>query len=166
MQPPFRFAEQVDLFKMWTRKRGDRRMPSRTDLSPNDLRPWLGDIHLIEPIDGGRDFRYLVYGTEIARYYDVEMTRRRVSDWPEMMRDAAMRTYSRVVQNACPYLVRQNEQAQGRTHSNHRLVLPLSNDGKTVDQLITHLHMIPANEDDDVVDAEFEEVSDDQKKSA
>jgi hypothetical protein len=148
MQAPFRFAEQAGLFELWTRKRGARRMPGRGDLSTVDLRPWLGEMHLIAVLDEGNDFRYLVFGTDIARYYDVEMTRRLVSEWPDPMRDAAMRTYSLIVREACPYLVRQNEQAQGRLHSSHRLVLPLSTDGRTVDHLLTHLHMIPANAED------------------
>jgi hypothetical protein len=148
MQPPFRFAEQVELYNLWSAKRGNRHMPDRAAFTPADLRPWLGDLHLIEVIDGGRDFLYLIYGTSIGRYNDVEMTRRRVSDWGEAMRAAAMRTYTKIVREACPYLVRQNETAQGRLHSNHRLVLPLSRDGRTVDHILTHLHQIPANDED------------------
>jgi hypothetical protein len=148
MQPPFRFAEQLELYQLWNARRGARRMPDRADFSTADLRPWLGQIHLIEVLDHGKDFRYLVFGTDIARYYDVEMTRRLVSEWPPEMRDAAFTTYSRVVRDACPYHVRQNELAQGRLHSNHRLVLPLAKDGRAVDHILTHLHMIPANDED------------------
>jgi hypothetical protein len=148
MQLPFRFAEQADLYNLWDAKRGARRMPSRANFSTSDLRRWLGNIHLIEVIEGGQDFRYLVFGTDIARYYDVEMTRRLASEWPADMRHAAFVTYRRVTRDACPYLVRQNEFAQARLHSNHRLVLPLSNNGTTVDHVITHLHMIPANQED------------------
>jgi hypothetical protein len=148
MQPPFRFAEQAELYGLWNAKRGSRQMPSRADFTPADLRPWLGDMHLLEAIDGGRDFLYLVYGTSIGRHHDVEMTRRRVSDWPEEMRARAMRTYGKVMEGACPYLVRQNEATHGRLRSNHRLVLPLSRDGRIVDHILTHLHQIPANDED------------------
>jgi hypothetical protein len=148
MHPPFRFIEQQEFYGLWNAKRGARRMPGRADLSPNEMRPWLGQMHLIEVINQGEDFRYLVFGTDIARYYDVEMTRRLISEWPADMRDAAMMTYLRVIGDACPYLVRQNEMAQGRLHSNHRLVLPLSNDGRSVHHIITHLHTIPVNEED------------------
>lgn len=148
MQPPFKYAEQVALYDLWNAKRGNRRMPDRADFSPPELRPWLGEIHLLEVIEGGHDFLYLVYGTTIGRHHDVEMTRRLVSEWPEAMRNAAMRTYTTVLRDACPYLVRQNENAQGRLHSNHRLVLPLSRDGRTVDHILTHLHQIPVNKDD------------------
>lgn len=148
MQPPFRFAEQFELYNLWNAKRGSRHMPSRTDFAPADLRPWLGDMHLLEVIDGGRDYLYLVYGTSIGRHHDVEMTRRHVSDWPDDMRARAMRTYSKVTRELCPYLVRQNEAPSGRVRSNHRLLLPLSRDGKTVDHILTHLHQIPANDED------------------
>jgi hypothetical protein len=148
MQPPFRFAEQVELYNLWNAKRGGRHMPARADLTPADLRPWLGDVHLLEVVDGGRDFLYLVYGTSIGQHHDIEMTRRHVSDWPEDMRARAMQTYTMVTREACPYLVRQYETAQGRLRSNHRLVLPLSRDGRTVDHILTHLHQIPANDED------------------
>jgi hypothetical protein len=148
MQLSFRFPEQADLYALWNDRRGARRMPARGEFSADDLRPWLGEIHLIEVIEGGKDFRYLVFGTDIARYYDVEMTRRLVSEWPADMREPAFNTYRRIVRDACPYLVRQNELAQGRLHSNHRLVLPLSSHGIAVDHILTHLHMIPANAED------------------
>jgi hypothetical protein len=148
MQLPFRFAEQADLYALWSEKRGARRMPARGEFFAATLRPWLGSIHLIEVVEDGKDFRYLVYGTDIARYYDVEMTRRLVSEWDEGMRERAFLTYRRTMADACPYLVRQNEMAQGRLHSFHRLVLPLSSDGKRVEHIMTHLHMIPVNEED------------------
>jgi hypothetical protein len=148
MQPPFRFAEQFDLYSLWNAKRGTRRMPHRADFPTTDLRPWLGEMHLLEVLEDGRDFRYLVYGTDIGRYHDVEMTQRLVSEWPDEMRSAALLTYSRVTKDLCPYLVRQNEFAQGRLHSNHRLVLPLSRAGGAVGFILTHLHMIPVNEED------------------
>lgn len=146
MQQPFRFAEQFDLFKLWSSKRGARAMPDRAALTTAELRPWLGSIHLLEVIERGRDFRYLVYGTDIARHYDVEMTRKLVSDWPEAMRTTAFETYGRVTRDACPYLVRQNEIAVGRVFSNHRLVLPLSKDGSAVDHILTHLQMLPPHD--------------------
>src|SRR5690349_6509917 len=144
MQLPFRFAEQAALYALWNDRRGNRRMPARKEFSTDDLRPWLGSVHLIEVVEGGKDFRYLVYGTDIARYYDVEMTRRLVSEWPDDMRQSAFMTYGRLVRDVCPYLVRQNEMAQGRLHSFHRLVLPMSSRGDAVEYIMTHLHMVPA----------------------
>ena len=148
MQAPFRFPEQFELFQLWSRKRGKRAMPSKADLQASELRPWLGDIHLIEVLEDGRDFRYLIFGTNIARYYDIEMTRRLASEWPEGMRKAAFATYTRVTRDACPYLVRQNEIAGNRLFSNHRLVLPLSATGVAVDHVLTHLRMVPGNRDE------------------
>jgi hypothetical protein len=148
MQAPFRFPEQSELFQLWLSKRGTRAMPEKRDFTAPDLRPWLGDIHLIEVIDQGKDFRYLIFGTDIARYYDVEMTRRFVSEWPEAMRELAFATYRRVVRDNCAYLVRQNEVAHDRVFSNHRLVLPLSKDGAAVDHILTHLCMVPGNREE------------------
>lgn len=148
MQAPFRFPEQFELFQLWLRTRGKRSMPDKSELTAPELRPWLGDIHLIEVIEQGKDFRYLIFGTDIARHYNIEMTRKLVSDWPEAMREAALKTYRRVVHDACAYLVRQNEVALERLFSNHRLVLPLSRNGVTVDHILTHLRMVPGNREE------------------
>lgn len=144
--PPFRFPEQRELYKLWSRKRGDRRMPERADLTATELRPWLGNLHLIEVIDAGRDFKYLVYGTEIARHYDVEMTGRLASQWPTTMRNAAYETYTRVIRDRCPYLVSQNEWALERLIANHRIVLPFSRDGEAVDHILTYVRMLKTPE--------------------
>jgi hypothetical protein len=142
IDPPFRFPEQYELFQLWMRKRGSRRMPVRAELDAAELRPWLGHLHLIEVVDQGRDFKYLVYGTEIARYYDIEMTGRLASSWPETMRNAAFQTYTRIVRDRCPYVVAQNEWALERLFSNHRIVLPFSRDGREVDHILTYVRML------------------------
>ena len=146
--PPFRFPEQQELYGLWSRKRGERRMPQRAEIGAAELRAWLGNLHLIAVIEGGRDFKYLVYGTEIARYYDVEMTGRMASHWPATMRNAAFETYTRVVRDRCPYLVSQNEWALERLFANHRIVLPFSRDGETVDHILTYVRMLAAPEGD------------------
>lgn len=139
--PPFRFPEQLELYRLWSRKRGNRRMPERTDLTAAELRSWLGYLNLIEVIDDGHDFKYLIHGTELGRYYNTEMTGRLVSSWPPAMRDAALETYRRVVQDRCPYLVAQDESAQDRVFAHHRIVLPFSRDGEKVDFILTYVHL-------------------------
>ena len=148
MQPPFRFPEQFELYQFWLGKCRKRTMPDKTDMTAPELRSWLGDIHLIEVIEQGKDYRYLVFGTDIAHHHGVEMTRRFVSEWPEELRVAAFATYGLVVREKRPYLVRQNEFALERLFSNHRLVLPLSKDGTAVDHILTHLRMVPANREE------------------
>ncbi len=143
---PFRFPEQHELFNLWSRKRGERRMPERADLDATELRPWLGNLHLLEVVDGGCDFKYLVYGTQIARYYNVEMTGKLVSTWPAIMRNAAFETYTRVIRDRCPYLVSQNEWAPDRLFANHRIVLPLSRDGHAVDHILAYVRMLATPE--------------------
>jgi hypothetical protein len=49
-------------------------------VDPVLLRPALGYINLLEPVDGGRDFRYRLYGSCIAEVTGDDLTGRRVSD--------------------------------------------------------------------------------------
>lgn len=56
-------------------------LPDRAMAGPERLLPWLGNLMVLDPIDGGSDFRYRVYGSEISRFAGFEMTGRRVSDF-------------------------------------------------------------------------------------
>lgn len=123
-------------------------MPPRRAVDVAELRSWLGHIHLLEVVEGGRDFRYRVFATEIGLQFDVEMTGRLVSAWREPMRSAAFETYGRVVRDRCSYLVRQNEPARDRLLCNYRLVLPFSEDGDAVDHILTHVRVIAGVEPD------------------
>lgn len=139
---PFLFPDQQTLYLLWSERCRGRRMPCRSDIETPKLGPWLGRIHLLEVIDGGHDFKYLVFGTQIGQHFDLEMTGRFVSDWHEPIRSAGFATYRRIVQERRPYLIRQNEPAKGRMLCNHRLILPFSQDGEAVDHILTHMHVL------------------------
>ncbi len=48
----------VELKALWERKRGDRAMPSRAELQISELKPWLGNLALIDLVGtDGASFR-------------------------------------------------------------------------------------------------------------
>lgn len=53
----------------WLDKRGARSMPSRSDISPAQLKAQLPHILLADVIDGGMDFLYRLVGTELRRFF-------------------------------------------------------------------------------------------------
>lgn len=53
----------------WDNRRGARPMPSRQDIVPSDMRAHLRHILIADVVDGGRDFRYRLIGTELQRYF-------------------------------------------------------------------------------------------------
>jgi hypothetical protein len=51
----------------WTAKRGDRSMPRKCDIDPLEIPPKiLPNLQLIDVIDGGARFRYLLVGTALV----------------------------------------------------------------------------------------------------
>jgi len=113
-------------------------MPAWSELDPIELRRWLGDLNLLQVIDGGRDFRYRVHGTNISGLHGIEMTGKLVSDWPPLIRARALATYRRAVADAKAYLVTEAELLQRHPRANSRLVLPFG-EGATVDKMLVHL---------------------------
>ncbi|MGB8843875.1 MAG: PAS domain-containing protein [Aliidongia sp.] len=57
-------------------------MPPITAIDPIKLRPALGRILIIEPVDQGRDFRYRLFGTHIAAVSGYDMTGKLLSVHP------------------------------------------------------------------------------------
>ena len=88
---------QQALYRLWLGKRDrGRAMPAWSAIDPIELRQWLGDLHLLEVIDGGRDFRYRVHGTRIGRQHGNEMPGTLVSEWPQEIPARAYNPYRRI----------------------------------------------------------------------
>ena len=56
-------------FDYWTQKRRGRQMPSRADIHPHELKPYLGYCVLAEALPGFEDFRYRLIGTRVTDYF-------------------------------------------------------------------------------------------------
>jgi hypothetical protein len=53
---------QRDLHALWVAKKGEREFPPRAAFKVEKFIPWIGRLHLIEVLDGGGDFRFVIYG--------------------------------------------------------------------------------------------------------
>src|ERR1700736_619243 len=71
----------------WEGKRGDRPMPQRGDIDPDELRPVLSHLQITEVIDGGSRFRYRLVGTAIVEAFGAEFTGRYVDELMSGERD-------------------------------------------------------------------------------
>lgn len=76
--PAIEDAAQRQLYHYWLLKRGHRRLPSRADIDPVELRDILGDVGLIdvEPgeADGPPRFRYRLIGTAMVDFFGSDFT--------------------------------------------------------------------------------------------
>ena len=76
----------LDFYALWRGKCGGGRLPARTDFTLEDLRPYIGRIAILDVIDGGSDFRFRLYGTQIAGnlnplHHCVELVRHAAFGW-------------------------------------------------------------------------------------
>jgi hypothetical protein len=60
--------------------RGHEGVPSREQLDPFTLRPWLGHISIYEAVEDGHDFRIRLEGTSIASITGEDWTGKRATD--------------------------------------------------------------------------------------
>lgn len=138
-------ARLTDLYALWDRLRGDRAMPDRADLPPELLKPWLGNLALIDVAEDG-GYRYRLYGSNFVLRFGVEMTKRTVDDLPPEQSAAVKADYDAVVRSGQPLVRRYtggfdiidiNRRLDvKRTETWERLVLPLANRGDTVALLL------------------------------
>src|SRR4030095_5993262 len=69
-------------FQSWLDCRAGAALPPARSIHTLVLRKALGYLLILEPIAGFTDFRYRLYGSQIAEWYKRDMTGRCVSEFP------------------------------------------------------------------------------------
>jgi hypothetical protein len=122
------------LYDYWCIKRGARTAPMRCDMRPEDIPSLLPFIYIIEVFDWR--FRFRLAGSNVVAEYGAELTGKYLD---EIDLDGAetpiIAEYRRVVFSRQPAASRWRIKLGGREISYEHLLLPLSNDGRTVDML-------------------------------
>lgn len=126
------------LLQFWNMRRNGRAMPERADFTPEDLYPWIGFLHLLEPVDDGNDFRYAVFTTRTVIGATKDMTGKRVSDWQDERARAAKDLYGTVLRIAGPVYSAVPERHEDDMILYSRLCLPLGK-GEKVTHIISML---------------------------
>jgi hypothetical protein len=67
----------ADLLAWWQAACGAQPVPPKAAVTPESLRRWLGDLSLVERV--GSDFRYRVYGSNLAQAAGFDLTGRMMS---------------------------------------------------------------------------------------
>jgi hypothetical protein len=129
------------LFEYWDGKRGRQKMPSRADLDPIEMVFVIGNIILVDVLDGSPPrFRIRLHGTNLSQRVGFELTGKMLDELPETeFRELAQESFSRVVASAEPRHGRRDRLIDGREARYETVILPLSSDGTTVDRLIVGL---------------------------
>jgi hypothetical protein len=144
--PPTCHSDTLTLYAYWRGKRGERRMPARTDLDPADIPRLLPGICLVDVVSDERRYVYRLVGTGEVEVRGFDPTGKSVSQafFGHTVEDA-LSCYDRVVETKAPFLDPiPFLSTNGRYVSRETLFLPLSSDGKTVNKILVFSHFLPA----------------------
>src|ERR1700730_16226014 len=84
--PPLRISDPglQRLYCYWSTKKGQRKMPSRADIDVLDLRYVLGNIMLVDVIEGSPPrFRIRLHGSNLSERAGYELTGKMLDELPE-----------------------------------------------------------------------------------
>jgi hypothetical protein len=136
--------EILSVLQYWQSKCGTRRMPSRADIDPVELRHFIANMLIVEvaPLqDGTRDYFYRLVGTREVEARGYDPTGRRVAEsYFGRSRKSALRNYDITVETKRPHFdsVRYTTK-DDLQRDDEELFLPLSDDGTTVNRILVYV---------------------------
>ncbi|HEY1710963.1 MAG TPA: PAS domain-containing protein [Rhizomicrobium sp.] len=124
----------------WMRKRNDHGFPGRKDIVPSDIKKWLPQILLAEPVNGGGDFRYRLVGSKLRESFPSEPTGKLMSDvlapFGEETVKKTVEVYGSILTLREPLRIRGDGAWYGRTSRYFEALLtPLSDDGHAINMI-------------------------------
>lgn len=137
-------------YEYWAAKRGDRLMPSRADLDPSEITSLLPYLVLADVLRDAKpgwplDFRYRLIGTVTDSMMNGRYTWKCMSELPHQQPDSRLwqslenvTTTRRPQFNRVPYVGPHKDFI-----SVIDLVMPLSDDGETVNMLFCIIDFLP-----------------------
>jgi len=117
-------------------ERSGQSVPARADIDITELRECIGNLLMLQVEDGGRNFRYLVLGTQVARDYGQDLTGERITDIPNDSSETLLEFYRAVYRERRPYFSRMNANLISFVDTIERFMLPLTNGGDDVSRII------------------------------
>ena len=130
------------LAELWVAKRRDVGLPCRSDFSDEDLRPWFGNMLVVDVVEGPHKFRFRLMGTSLVDAACRELTGKffdeaDISGYdPDVLDD-----YEEVVRTRVPLCKTRRYNPMAGSFMEHwrvyeRLLLPLASDGKKIDRIL------------------------------
>ena len=116
-------------YAFWLAKRGRRKVPSRTDFDPVELKPYLPHLFMIDVVGMPARFRYRLCGIAVAAIYG-EFTGAWVDEFlPANFREVALARLADAAENLHVHYLVQRLTWQDRPYVRYRrLLMPLSDD--------------------------------------
>ena len=139
--PPERADARLrGLWEYWKSKRAGTTLPGRAAISPHEMRPWLGNLLLMDVVEEGRDFRYRLHGTQLVQLFGADLTGRLVSALGVPDVDRLLAEGRRVVESRDAHYTEETVVAEKQHIAIAKLILPLASNGSDVDMLIVGIY--------------------------
>ena len=143
------FVDSIDdplhrqMYAYWQQKCGSRRMPSRADIDPTEIPRLLPNLLISEHVSEGGipRWRYRLAGTAVAAAFGRNPTGHYVDELTKGAYREFIERIHRVVreEQRAVFCASEYTGARDLCMSAKRLLLPLTTDGRQVDQIITLL---------------------------
>jgi hypothetical protein len=135
-------ADLVAFYRYWDGKRRGRRMPSRADIDPAEIVPFLPGVMLVDAVGDARRFVYRLVGTREVAMRGRDPTGKSVGEgFYGASAEASVASYQDVVTRRVLRLERrQFTTPDGRFGREQVILLPLSNDDAHVTMILVYTH--------------------------
>jgi hypothetical protein len=134
-----------DLLSLWNEMRGGKTMASRTDFSVRALKPWLGNLALID-IGCGERATFRLCGTNLMVRFGGEFTNRHIAELSDAVRPSVEAYVRGVCRSCAPKDGTHGRVIDGTFERFRELCLPLSDTGARVTTLLLASIPIRTNE--------------------
>lgn len=136
-----RHPRLIELLALWNVACEGRRMPQPHDLATGVLMPFADHLVVVEPLEGSGEFIYRRVGKGIVELAGADYTGLAMRDLPAAVRACVLPEYRTSCQTMAPaYVEHIDVLATGRRELLSKLILPLSEDGRTVTRLLSGLY--------------------------
>jgi len=119
-------AGAQSLLSYWRQSRGDALLPHRDFISPQKLRPWIGDVSVIHVHDGEKRFFVALYGENVVRHIGPGFNKKYLEDVvPRASLSLSIAPYLMGLEKRVPvYLTMQPDLSNGLVSTLTRLAFP------------------------------------------
>ncbi|MBI2254037.1 MAG: PAS domain-containing protein [Proteobacteria bacterium] len=133
----------ASFYAYWDEKRGGRKMPSRTDLDPIEMKRWLPGIIIVDVLENPRRLVYRLVGSRSVALRQADVTGKTIAEgYHGTSLDDVMENYRLVIdEHQIVYDAEQTPSGSGLLKDTETLLLPLSTDGEKVDKVIIYLEV-------------------------
>jgi hypothetical protein len=129
------------LYEYWDGKRAGRDMPSRADLDPVEMRFVIGNVIMVDGIEGTPPgFRIRLHGTNLSEQVRFDLTGKMLDEMPlAEFRELTRHSFAHVATTKQPLHAHRDRILDNRRRFYETIILPLSSDGEKVDRILCGL---------------------------